>query len=455
MPSLLTADSEKQDLWEEIQRLRRELERARKEKEKARRDFEDYKKRHPETVGVKHGKAYQIKPSPKPQPMADPPAEKKRPGGQPGHKGHHRKQPDRIDRRERVRVHKCPDCHGRLSRIQETRRRLVEDIPQVQTQVTEFLIDRRYCKKCRTLVEAPVEDALPGARIGLRAMLVVAWLRYACRIPQNVIPKLLETLFGLRISTGQVQTILDQLAQAYGPVYEKLVADLRSRPSVNPDETTWRNNGENQWLWGFVTRWETVYHIAQGRNHEVALEILGDEYKGTVVSDRMSAYDTFAAKAGAKQQFCWAHILGDAKELAEFYPQEGKPLLRSLKAVYAHAARIAPHGTHADVELLEDALVAALDHAYTSNHCARFARNVLKDAAHFFRFVTDPEVDSTNNRAERALRPMVIARKVSGGSRSDKGAQVRAILSSILRSMDQRDLALLDQTPKALLTSHG
>jgi hypothetical protein len=454
MPTLLTADSEKQELWEEIQRLRRELDRTLKEREKTRRELEEYKKRHPETVGVKHGKAYEIKPSPKPQPAADPPTEKRKPGGQPGHKGHHRKQPDHVDRTVHARIRTCPDCDGRLSRIQETRQRIIEDVPQVQSVVTRFLIDRRYCKKCRTLVDAPVQDALPGARIGLRAMLIVAWLRYACRVPQDVAPDLLRTLLGLTISTGEVQSILDQLAKAYGPVYEKLVADLRSRPSVNPDETSWRQSGQNRWLWAFVTRWETVYHIAQGRGHQVALEILG-QYEGTVCSDRMSAYDTFASKTGAPQQFCWAHILGDAKELAEFYPEEGKPLLRSLKAVYAHAVRIAPNGTPEDVELLEDALAAALDHAYTSNHCARFARNVLKDAAHLFRFVTDPSVDSTNNRAERALRPMVVARKVSGGSRSDKGVHVRAVLSSILRSMDQRGLDLLGDTPKALLTSHG
>lgn len=441
-------EDDRKALWEEIQRLKREYERLERE-------FEEYKKRHPETVGVKHGKAYQIKPSPNPQPADDPPGEKKKPGGQRGHPGHARKKPGRVDRTKRVRIQKCPDCHHQLSNIQETRERFVEDIPQVQSVVTRFLIDRRYCKHCGKLVEAPVEDALPGARIGLRAMLTVAWLRYGCRVPQDVVPQILATLFGLTISTGEVQGILDQLAKAYGPVYEKLVADLRSRAAVNADETRWRLNQDNPWLWGFVTRWETVYHLAQGRDHEVALEILGKEFDGTVVSDRMGAYRTYASKSNAENAYCWAHILGDAKELAQFYPTEGPAILRSLKAVYAHASRIAPNGTPEDVELLEDALVAALDHRYSSNHCARFARNVLKDMPHWFRFVTDPSVDSTNNRAERALRPMVVARKVSGGSRSENGARVRAILSSILQSLDQRGLDLFEHTPSALLTSDG
>ena len=453
MPLQLGPDSEKKELWEEVQRLRRELERRDAELEKTRKRFEDYKKRHPDKVGVKNGKAYEIKPSP--QPSADPPTQKRRPGGQIGHPGHHRARPERIDGTIRIRIRACPDCHGKLSRVQEQRTRIVEDIPKVEALVTEYQIDRRYCKNCERLVEGQVEAALPGATIGLRAMLAVAWLRYGCRVPQEVVPDLVATLLGLRISTGEVQGILDQLARAYGPVYERVIEDLRNRRVVNGDETSWRISGENPWLWVFITRWETVYHIAQGRGHEVALDVLGEDFRGVMVSDRHGAYRKFASKSGAAQQHCWAHIIADAKELAEWFPKEGNRVLRSLKAVYAHAVNLAPGGSDEDVSLLVDALVTALGHPYESNHVARFARNVLKDPDSLFRFVVDPEVDSTNNRAERALRPMVVARKVSGGSRSKGGARVRAVVSSLLRTMDQRKVSLLDEGPRALLASPG
>ena len=430
MPVYLTRDADKDAIWEENQRLRREL-------EKARRELEEYKKRHPETVGVKHGKAYEIK-LPPPEPEADSPGGKQ-PGGQPGHPGHHRPPPARIDHRVRVPTPQCPDCGGhRLSRIQETRRRTVEDIPITQPVNTEFFIDRRYCRDCKRLVEAPTPGVLPNARIGLRTMLWIAWVRLALRVPEDVVPDLLLKTYGLRISTGEVQNVLDQLATAYGPFYETLVADLRRRSAKHADESTWRTNGDNEYVWTFVTKWEAVFVIRQSRAHDVPLEILGDKASGTITTDGHSAYHTLVDKTRLVRQRCWAHVLGDAKELAQFYGREGELILQGLKAVYAHAATYHGQGTPDDVALLTMALQAILDHPYRSHHCATFARNHLAKSDELFRFVTDPAVEGTNNRAERAIRPFVIARKISGGSRSPKSAQVRALLTSVLQTLALR-----------------
>lgn len=435
----LSTASEKEALWEEIQRLRKAVDEVQEELNKTRQELEDYKKRHPENVGVKHGKAYEIKPETNPATATG--ASKKKPGGQPGHEGHTRPVPQRVDRRVRLRLKECPNGRGhRLSRVQETRPRTVEDAPMVQSIVTEYEIERRWCRDCGKLVEPCVPGVLPGAQVGLRAMLIVAWLRIALRLTEDAVPQVLHSLCGVRISQGEVQGILDQLAHAYGPFYESLLHDLREAAGKYADESTWRTNGRNQYMWTFVTRWEAIYRVTETRHHDIALEVLGPKPKGILASDGFSGYNTVARKTGLLHQRCWTHVLGDAKELAEFRPQEGQRLLDGLKSIYARAAEFNGKGTPADVDALTDAMRALLDRSFDSHKCAGFARNTLNVADQLFVFVTHAEIEGTNNRAERAIRPVVIARKISGGSRSDKGATVRALLTSVLTTLKLRGI---------------
>lgn len=104
----------------------------------------------------------------------------------------------------------------------------------------------------------PVDGALPGATMGIRTMVFVTWLKIGLRMTIEAIPKLLQKTFGMEISEGEVQNILDQIARVFEPYYEQMVEDMRRHPARNIDETGWRNNGDNVWLWAFVTKWETV-----------------------------------------------------------------------------------------------------------------------------------------------------------------------------------------------------
>ena len=275
-------------------------------------------------------------------------------------------------------------------------------------------------------------------------MLLVTWLRYELKVPQGRVPEVLEKMLGLRISEGEVQNILDQLASAYGPFYESLLMDLRSRMNRGVDESTWRTNGDNGYAWAFVSKWEAIFLLGQTRSHEVPLAILGKDAKGTITTDGFSAYKTLLRKTQLHQQRCWSHILADAKELSEFYPEEAPPLLEGLKKIYACAAACKGHGTPADVAALTEALHTLLDRSFKSHKCATFARNTRAAAPQLFCFVTDPEVEGTNNRTERAIRGgIVTARKVSAGSRSESGAKTRGVLTSVLQSLRLRGLDIL------------
>lgn len=455
MHAQLAPDADKNALWEEIQCLRKEVDRLQEDLNRSRRESDDYKKRHPERVGVKHGKAYEIKPEAAPasalptsQADAATPADagtptKKKPGAQPGHKGHTRPKPERIDEEVQVKLEQCPNgAHHRLSpRVQETRQHTVEDArKEVQSIVTQYNIERRYCRDCKKLVETRVPGVLPGARVGLRAMLIVAWLRITLRLPQEAVPQVLLALTGVRISEGEVQCTLDQVAEAFGPFHASLVENLRKAAAKYGDESSWRTNGRNQYMWVIVTRWEAIFEVADSRSHKVPLRILGKEAKGTFMSDGHSAYNTLVRETKMDHARCWSHVLGDAKEVAEFRPEEGRDILEGLKAIYARAAQFEGKGSEADVAGLKDAMAALLVRGFASHKVASFARNTLKVADELLWFVTHPEVEGTNNRAERAIRPVVVARKISGGSRSDKGARVRSVLTSVFTTFKLRGI---------------
>jgi len=262
---------ENEKLRKENEELRRDNVELKKELDKIKKEFEKYKMRHPESVVVKNGKPYIVKSSTKSQTQ-------KRAGAIKGHKPYFRPMPEQVDEVCRVPVKECPECKGsNLSEnVQEVRTRTVEDIPVCEPVVTRYEIERRYCKDCKKLVETPVSQALPRARLGLRAMLVVVYLKIGLRLPVESVQKLVETIFDLRVSEGEVCLILEQMAEAFGPYYDQLTQEIRNAPARHMDETSWRINGINVWLWAFITKGEALYKIAASRSHEVPLEVLGN-----------------------------------------------------------------------------------------------------------------------------------------------------------------------------------
>ena len=441
-------DKENKRLKDELEKMRKEYEKVQKELKKVKKEFEDYKLRHPESVGVKNKKAYVIKAKNKASIC-------KKPGARKGHKPHYRKMPENIDQVKQLSVETCPICGGASlsDNVQEERTRCIEDIPEIHPVITLYQIERRYCRDCKTIVEMPIENALPKAKIGLRAMLLVMYLKIGLRLPAESIVQLLQSVFGITISKGGVFHILGQLAGEFGSYYDDMLNDLRNAPARYIDETSWRINGENVWLWAFITKYEAVYKVARSRSHEVPLKVLGKNHLGIDVHDRFSAYKTLAKKTGNPQQVCWSHIIANAEELSRFRPDDGKYILEILKDIYKQAKSFDHKGTEEDIKYLYDELAYWLDISYESNKCRKFVVNLLKEKDNLFQFVKNPNVEATNNRAERGLRHNVIARKISGGSRSDKGSRIYEILTSTFHTLQLRGQNLLDHGIKLIQTS--
>ena len=319
--SVTLTREQRKALWRRYEELEDELKRTKEE-------FERYKKRHPETVGVKFGKPYALRTPIEPREGGGPP------GARPGHPARLRPRPSHIDHHVALHLTECPSCHGHdLSEIQSTRTRVVEDLPTACTEVTEYTLERRYCRACHRLVESEAPGVLPHAQLGLRLMHAVVQLKVQHRVTVEQIPPLLASLYGVEISEGEVHAILEQMARAYGPTYERLREEMREAPAKYLDETPWYVSGRSAYLWVGATPTEVVYHIGPTRSHGEALELLGPHPNGVLVHDRFSAYETVGSKTGMKHQSCWFHLIGDAKELVDFLGAEGSEIHGVLLAV--------------------------------------------------------------------------------------------------------------------------
>ena len=414
---------------EKIKELENELIEYKKKYNKLKKEFEEFKSKHALTVSNLR-KALKIKVNSK---------KIAKPIGAPnGHKGYARHIPERIDNVKELNPKRCPHCNTKLGETQEIRSRHVTDIKlKAKAKTTRYNIHRKYCPNCKKLVEPEVPNVLPHARLGLNLMLLVMYLKLGLRLPCNKICEYFMTIYNLYISEGEIVVILRQLANAFGDYYaylEKLVKLARVK---YVDTTSWRVDGKNYFAWVFIACGIVLYKIRKRNNHKVGLVMFGrKQEERTLVVDRHASFRTLAEKAGFLLQLCWSHILEDAKELAREFGAEGKYVLRRLKEIYALAEGLNHKGTSDIVEQLSGEMLQLTARHYKHSIVRKFLHTLCyRDGDNLFRFVTDPDIDATNNISERELRALVIIRKISNGSRSQRGANATAMLLSIIQTL--------------------
>ena len=421
-------DKRIKELEDELQEFKKKYEKIQKEFEETKREFEEFKSKHALTVSNLR-KALKIK------------ANSKRiakPFGAPkGHKGYARHIPKRIDQVKELSLKRCPHCNTKLGETQEIRSRHIIDIKLTsKVKTTRFDIHRKYCPNCKKLVEPEVTEALPHARFGLNLMLLVMYLRLALRLPCNKICEYFMDIFNLKISEGEIIGILRQLIVAFGDYYSYLEKIVKLARIKHSDTTSWRINGKNYVAWVFIACGVVLYKIRKSNNHKAGLSFLNKQQGNVLVVDRLSAMRLFAKKAGFLLQLCWSHVLQDTKQLAEEFGAEGKYIHKKLKEIYALAKGLNHKGTPEIVEQLKAEIFQLTLRHYKHSITRKFVNNLYyRDGDDLFRFVTDTEIDPTNNISERELRALVIIRKISNGSRSTRGANATAMLLSIIQTL--------------------
>jgi transposase len=288
-----------------------------------------------------------------------------------------------------------------------------------------------------------------AAQLGPQAVTLAAVLHTQFGLPLAKVSAVFRDRFGLQVTAGGLVHALHRAADRASPTYEALRAQVRYSDVVTPDETGWKVGGRLQWLWAFATPNTTVYAILPGRGYEQAAAVLGPEFAGTLVRDGWAPYRRFDR---AIHQTCLAHLLRRCRMLMSdhreyhFAPRV-QDVLRHALAVRDRyrAGTISAHGLAVARGHVQNQLNALIEHPGTRRVARHFAAHLAVEFPAVFTFLLDPDtIEATNWRAEHALRPAVVTRKVCGGNRSARGAQTQQVLSSVLHTMHQREL---DATP--------
>ena len=333
-------------------------------------------------------------------------------------------------------VERCPDCATPLSGGWTHRTREVIDLPRVPVEIVEHAYMVRACPRCRRRCapSSQLEGMVMGKqRLGINLISLMVALREEARLPFRIIQWYLEAVHGLRLSLGSIVAATQRVAQKAQGALTDIVARIRGSPVVHADETGWREDGHNGYVWTFSTP-NLRYFLRRGRSKAVVAEALGAEFAGVLVSDFYAAYHHYD---GPKQR-CWAHLLRDIHDLRALYPDDDRlgRWADAVHAVYAKATACT-HPSERPRRRAQPALeqrLLALCQPYRDDPSAaqaKLCRRVEKHIKELFVFVAEPEAPPDNNAAERSLRHLVVSRKVSGGTRSPQGTETKMTLASV------------------------
>lgn len=365
---------------------------------------------------------------------------------------------------ERHALERCPACTYRLrGESLDYSREVVELPPPQPVEVIEHQVVKRWCPHCARWHSPQLDltgQVFGQGRIGVRLAGVVAYLRTTLRLPVRLVQSYLQTLHGLHLSVGEIVELAHAVRAHLQPLTEQLKQAVRTSPVVHGDETGWRENGQNGWAWAFVTAGPAAvryYEYDPGRSHFVPQRVLGPDWRGCLVTDFYGAYNLIPGR----HQRCWVHLLRDLHALKEAHAATPEVLAwaAAVRQLYddaqtwlaAHPAPSVATRTQQYLSLHAGACDLGQQYAQAPAHpCAVLAKRLLRHQDELFQFVLLPNVPADNNLAERSIRPLVVLRKISGGSRSAAGTATRFSLASLFGTWQARHLNPLTECVRAL-----
>ena len=378
----------------------------------------------------------------------DPPHSPKKRGAPVGHVGATRKTPDHVDEHVDVRLDRCPECGGTdLRACQRYEDHYQEDIVLPQVRVTRFRHHFYYCRGCQDVVYGVGQGEVPNSYIGPVAKSMAVFLRYQMKIPYRKVRQLFQEFFHLSYVPSSGPGFDRQIRNRGSPLYKKLRQNLVNQPFVHIDETGWRNEGINHWLWCFITQNSVIYHIDRSRGGKVVAAILGQQYAGVLISDFLAAYNQIKAR----KQRCLVHLLRLIKKRQVYFAGDRKRskhfahLKKQVKSIMALSKQMGKKRPKRFIDRKADliaklrrALQTTLGHPRTD----KFLRKLSGRINELVTCLDDPQICAHNNLAERLLRDNVIMRKITFGNRSfyEDGQQNHAVLMSLIQTVRRRNI---------------
>jgi len=384
---------------------------------------------------------------------------KKKRGAPKGHPGWHRRKPDHVDKVVPVAAPEtCPHCGcDHLDPSDETKEHLQEDIVlQPETFVTNFKHEQAHCPRCDRLVVQSAEGELLNCDIGPATKAAAIFLRYGMRLSYRKVQELFDVFFGMPFVHASAMNF-DRTATKKGePLYDDLKKKLRVAAVAYGDETHWREDGSNMYVWYGGNDDIGVFHIDPTRSSDAAIELFGDAFGGALGSDGYAAYNAINAK---KRQSCLAHLIRKAKEIETeilFLPEKDQDIesirfCQSIARAFAEACKVGGKVDSGIISCKTATLLVPRFYSLINIICLKslanekankFRLRILdpkREYKRLFTFLTTPGLAPTNNHAEQALRSPVIFRKICFGTRSPEGSRSHSVLPSLLLTTQRQN----------------
>jgi transposase len=344
----------------------------------------------------------------------------------------------------------CPACGGELERVGEEVATTTDLPPNPRPVVTAYRVSVCHCRQCGKRVRgtapglAPDQMGATAHRVGPGLMAAAHALHYGIGVPVRKVPAILNELAGVAITQSALtQDAMRRAEGAVGVAYNYLRNTVREASVVHTDDTGWRIGGENAFLMGFDTDQSTIYQIRYQHRNEEVREIVPANYRGVLVSDRGKSYDAEELYE-VPQQKCLAHLLRNVTDVMQTKQGRAcqfgatlKVLLRKGLALWHARSNLSSEDFRALHQELDERLTYHLRNRILrdeDNQRLLDGIGLQHDRGSLLRFLETEGVEPTNNRAERILRPAVIARKVSQCSKNQRGADAFAAFLSIAQT---------------------
>lgn len=374
------------------------------------------------------------------------------PVGHTGVKRENKRKPD-IVIFERVKRCKWCECEVN-SNSERYESHTIYEIPPIKLVAIEIRRQKGVCSMCGKEVIADNPEGVRDNQVfGSNFEIFLTMMNERYNIPYEKLKVLVEDLSGESISDGLIDNTRERICSKLKGEYDLIKEYIRNSKVVGCDETGWRVEGKNDWMWIFRNETASYYKIDEHRSSEVVKGVLGEEYDGTVISDFYSAYEPITA---GKKQKCLAHLLRDLKygeqveEGQETFSREVKEVVISAIELSKEREGMKEEEYEEQIKKIEERFSNCLEKEISLKVNVRLKKRLVKHRSEIFPFLYDSKIPFDNNGSERDIRKIVVKRKISNGSRSMEGAKRTAIINSVIETIRKRGGDVLEELKRLL-----
>jgi transposase len=356
----------------------------------------------------------------------------------------------------------CESCGAFLpeERCRKTHRHQVIEVPRVKATVTEYQFEAVRCPCCDHVTRATFPSGVSASPFGPNVVSLVNLLVGQYRMSQGLVQLYLAQVYQLTLSRSAIAACLRRMSEAVAPVHEEALGYVQKAHAKHADETPWYQHFKLSWLWVGCAGPISAFLIQAHRSTDCAKRLLGETVTGILGSDRLACYGFVPL---TQRQACWAHLrrvfvaFSEATEVTRYIGDNGLIALKKLYGLWhqREEGTLAQSAFREAISPVQHELLSLLElGTEASEPKTRSAcQGILDMGPALWTFIDHPEIPPDNNRAERDLRPAVILRKLSLGTRSDEGSRFMERMLTVLVSLRHQSRCVLTFLNQAYLAS--